>query len=528
MTTTTINSYFVKEFPNTINTAILQFRTPVGKPDSVDYYIITQEPTGANRRETKFDSRKVNDFNPFVRWIDSRYFIVSTGSRFGPEPAECCSRDINWSPDLVIQHDIYRVPEDGYFGGGSCPCVPEHLTSIPDLYPGYSDTTYTYGDSLGYEIIPPSPNKYRRTQFEPPSEGEGASTTDKPKVLDPSFCRIHSYWINTTDKPFSRKLQDEVHATYAIRGDSRSQSCKVYKFTPENPENPDYKDQDTVDAANAGKVPSRIQDYLTPKSRPYHEAMTALLGNMLASAKLHGFVFGGYILGLLEHHMAYQANPDAAEYRPPNDVDVWFSGSETPTGKGCYSRNGLELYVLKNIGKYLSASGRKYRYLHDQENEHIRLYGVAKLLVDNTYRFDLVCNVNNGCKFDSLADFSATNLYYKLGYGSVVGDGQLQLRTECGGFNLEQVLGHIRARELHPVVEFQKLGKFVRDKYEYEWYQKKFMSREQKMLDKGYSYPDGVVSLTGQYVPEMAEKLARILKDNEPICQLAENMAPTK
>lgn len=503
-----------KEFPNTINTVIIQFRMPTDKIDWVDYYIITQDPIGTNRRETKFDGRRVSGFNPIVRWIDSRYFIISTGSRFGPEPAECRNKDINWSQDFQIQHDIYRVPE---YEPVASNWRLEHLTSIPDLYPGSSDTTYTYGTSLGYEIIPPSPNQYRRTESSwKPEDGEGASTMERPKVLDPSFCRIHCYWVYTTDKPYSRKLQDELHATYAIRDDPRSQSCKVFKFTPENPENPDYKDQEAVDAMNAAKVPSRIQDYLTPKSRPYHEAMTALLGNMLASAKLHGFIFGGYILGLIEHHAAYQADPVGAEYQPPNDVDVWFSGSETPTGKGCYSRNGLELYVLKNIGAYLVASGRKYKYLHDKENEHIRLYGVAKLLVDETYRFDLVCNVNNGCKFDSLADFSATNLYYKLGYGSFSGDGQLQLRTEYGGFTIEQVLGHIRARELHPVVEFQKLGRFVRDQYEYEWYQKKFVSREQKMLDKGYSYPAGVVSLTEQYVPGMAEKLAMIRESQQP------------
>ena len=386
------------------------------------------------------------------------------------------------------------------------------------MYPGYSDITYTYdSSSLGYEIIPPE-RRSRGSDWSP-DDGEGASTVDKPKVLDPQFCRVHSYRVRTTDKPYSRKLQDELHATYTVRDNPRSQSSKVFKFTPENPDNPYYEDQEAVEAAEAAnpeKSPARVQDYLTPKSRPYHEAMTALLGNMLPSAKLHGFLFGGYILGLIEHHAAYQANPDTAEYRPPNDVDVWFSGGETPDGRGCYSRNGIEWYVLKNIGAYLMASGRKYKYLHDADADHLRLYGVAKLLVDDTYRFDLVCNINNSCKFDSLADFSVTNLYYKLGYGNISGDGQLKLRTECGGFTMEQVLGHIRARQLHPVVEFQKLGRFVRDQYEYAWYQKKLASREQKMLDKGYSYPSGVVSLGEQYDPGMAEKMAKIKASQEP------------
>jgi hypothetical protein len=513
MTTYTTNNissagYIVREFPNTINTVILQFRTPVDNHDAVDYYIITQEPIGTNRRETKFASRKFANFDPYVRWIDSRYFIISTGTRFGRKQQVCRDEDINWSQDLEFQHDIYRMPEYELISGGGNSKVPEHLTSIPDLYPGYSDTIYTYGSSLSYEIIPPEGRTRRSAYDVKPADGEGASSVDKPMVLDPQFCRIHSYWVRTTDKPYSRKLQDELHATYAIKGDRCSNACKVFKFTPENPRNPDYCDQEAVDdekAANPVKSLVRVQDYLTPKSRPYHEAMTALLGNMLASAKLHGFVFGGYILGLIEHHAAYQADPVGTEYRPPNDVDVWFSGGETPDGRGCYSRNGIEGFVLRNIIDYLVASGRKYQYLHDADAEHLRLYGVAKLLIDDTYRFDLVCNVNNGCKFDSLADFSATNLYYKLG-----GDGQFKLRTECGGFNLEQVLGHIRAKELHPVVEFQKLGRFVHGQYEYDWYQKKFTSREQKMLAKGYSYPSGVVSLSSQYVPGMAEKLAKI------------------
>ncbi len=107
---------------------------------------------------------------------------------------------------------------------GSGDWRPEHLTSIPDLYPGYSDTTYTYGETLGYEIIPPE-RRSRGSDWSP-DDGKGASTVDKPKVLDPQFCRIHRYWVRTTDKPYSRKLQDELHATYAIRDDPRSQACK--------------------------------------------------------------------------------------------------------------------------------------------------------------------------------------------------------------------------------------------------------------------------------------------------------------
>ncbi len=84
MTTFTTNNiqstcYIVREFPNTINTVILQFRQLVDNQDTVGYYIITQEPTGTNRRETKFASQKVINFDPYVRWIDSRYFIISTG-----------------------------------------------------------------------------------------------------------------------------------------------------------------------------------------------------------------------------------------------------------------------------------------------------------------------------------------------------------------------------------------------------------------------------------------------------------------
>ena len=48
------------------------------------------------------------------------------------------------------------------------------------------------------------------------------------------------------------------------------------------------------------------------------------------------------------------------------------------------------------------------------------------------------------------------------------------------------------------------------------------------MLDKGYSYPDGVISLTEQYVPGMADKLDKILKDNEPTNQLVEGEEPPK
>jgi hypothetical protein len=513
----------VMEFPNSINTVTIKFRQLADKPDVVEYWVITQEPTGTNRKLTKFDSRTVANFDPYVHWIDNRYFIISTGSRFGVNPRECKDKDINWSQDMKIYHDIYRMPEYGLNSGIAW--MPEHLTSIPDLYPGSGDSNYSYKvESLGYEIIPPSPNPYRRTEYEPERRnGEGASTVEKPKVLAPHFCRIYGYWIYTTDKPYSRKLQDELHATYSIRNMPSNEYYNVYKFAPENPENPDYKDSEAVAAATAMKVATKIQNYLTPKSRPYHEAITALLGNILASAKLHGFIFGGYILGLIEHYAEYQKNPSETEYKPPNDIDVWFSDNDLPSGCGCYSRSGLEWYILKNIKAYLIASGRKYKYLYEKDEEHLRLYSVAKLLIDNTYRFDLVCNVNNGCKFDSLADFSATNLYYKLG-----GDGELKLRTVCGGFNLEQVLGHIRDRELHPVVEFQKLNRFVRDQYEYDWYQKKFVAREQKMLEKGYVYPSGVVSLSDLYVPGMAEKLEQIKKLNEPKYHLADGEEPPK
>ena len=77
------------------------------------------------------------------------------------------------------------------------------------------------------------------------------------------------------------------------------------------------------------------------------------------------------------------------------------------------------------------------------------------------------------------------------------------------------MLGHIRERELYPVVEFKKLGRFVRYQQEYDWYQKKFASREQKMFEKGYSYPSGVVSLSDQYIPGMAEKLVKIKESQD-------------
>jgi hypothetical protein len=460
------SNFSARQFVNKIKTASIQIRITTN-PDGTqqkDYYLVLREPSGANFQEIKFSSKP--SATSCVHWIDERYFIVSTGSRFGDNPLECKSADINWDPTMEIKHDIYRIPEK-YL---AVPIQePEHLTSIPDLYDGES---------------------YRPFETTP--------------VLDMSFCRIHSYWVYTDDKPISRKLQDELHATYSIKGHPSRSMCEKYKFAPEDPEEPDYKDLAAVEAAMAGKSPTNIRDYLTPKSRPYYEAMTALVTNLLSVANLHGFIFGGYVLGLLEHHAAYQADPANSEYLPPNDVDIWMSDKPTPADS-VFSRNGLDWYVMPNITSYLQVSGRKYQHVHDKVNDHTTRYGVAKLLIDETYRFDLVCNINNGCKFDSLSDFSATNLYYKVG-----GTGELNLRTACGGFTLEQVLGHIRMRELRPIIEFPRLFKFVGDQTEYDWYQTKFQTREQKMRDRGYSYPEGVVPLTEQYIPAMADCLAEI------------------
>lgn len=465
-----------KEFANKIKTASIQIRMIKNQDGTQqeDYYLVIHEPSGANRQEIKFGGKP--SANSCVWWINERYFIVSTGSRFVANPLECKSANINWDPNLEVKHDIYRISQK-YL---AVPIQePEHLTSIPDLYDGDS---------------------YRPFVTTP--------------VLDLRFCRIHAYWVNTDDKPISRKIQDELHATYSIKGNPSSSMCSKHKFAPEDPEEPDYKDLAVVETAMAGKSPTNIRDYLTPKSRPYHEAMTALVTNLLSAANLHGFIFGGYVLGLLEHYHAYKADPVSAEYRPPNDVDIWMSGKANPA-ESVFSRSGIEGYLLKNITKFLQVSGRKYRFLHDKENEHTTRYGVAKLLIDETYRFDLVCNINNGCKFDSLADFSVTNLYYKVG-----GDGELQLRTACGGFTLEQVLGHIRTRELYPIIEFQRLFKFVGDQHEYDWYQSKFQTREQKMHDRGYNYPEGVVPLTVQYVSAMIDCLDEI-RERETTLEMA-------
>jgi len=468
-------------FPNKIKTARVEVRVGENPVSNLveDYYLVIHEPNGGNRQELKFGSRKLGESwqteptkRSFVRWINERYFILSTGSRFGTDPMECPDKEINWDPAVEIKHDIYRIPEK-YLAGPIQP--PEHLTSFPDLYDGES---------------------YRPFATTP--------------ILDPRFCRIHSYWVNTDDKPITRKLEDQLHATYDIKDEPQRNMCKEYKFAPEDPENPDYKDMEELKKLHPGKdmiwpldAETKIQNYLTPKSRPYHEAMTALASNMLAAANLHGFIFGGYVLGLIEHYHAYKSDP-TTEYRPPNDVDIWMSGKANPA-ESVFSRNGIEWYVMPNITSYLQVSSRKYEHLHDRENEHTTRYGVAKLLVDDTYWFDLVCNINSGCRFNTLADFSATNLYYKVG-----GSGELKLRTACGGFTLEQVLGHIRNRELRPVMEFRELYKYVGDQREYDWYQTKFQTRERKMLDRGYKYPEGVVPFTEQYVPAMAECLAKI------------------
>ncbi len=238
-------------------------------------------------------------------------------------------------------------------------------------------------------------------------------------------------------------------------------------------------DENHQSAASTDPMPPNIKDFLTPKSRPYFEYVNKLLCRMLKAGQIpSAAVFGGYVLNLVEHAFAYKANPVTATYTPPKDLDVWLKYDLHPT-QATYTANSIRKLFNKYITPYLKEAG--YTSSWDTLRTHHLNYGVHNLRVDDEYQFDFVANMNGRCQFDDLGDFSVNNLYYDVFTGRL----GVRIATE---YTLDEILDHIKAKRLVPLMHYEKLKKHIRTKSDYDWYYDKMCMRERKTQAKGYAY----------------------------------------
>jgi len=252
-------------------------------------------------------------------------------------------------------------------------------------------------------------------------------------------------------------------------------------------------------------VGSNIQDYLTPKSRPYFEYINKLLIRILTAGNIKlnksAAVFGGYVLNLVEHAFAYRADPHGATYTPPKDMDVWlcYDSSQGPTE---FSKTKMQNLFERNIIPYLKESGHTTTW--ETLQKHRLNYGVHNLVVDGEYRFDFNGNVYGSSSFGDLGDFTVNTLFYDVHTGKM----SMRIASE---YTLRDIISdHIRNRKLVPMLRCDRLQRIIRTEVDYDWYFSKMQDRERKTLAKGYKYPVGLTSLPDTFTTSMMEHLAML------------------
>lgn len=248
---------------------------------------------------------------------------------------------------------------------------------------------------------------------------------------------------------------------------------------------------------------SNIQDYLTPKSRPYFEYVNKLLKQMLIAGNIRdrdnksAAVFGGYVLNLIEHAFAYRADPLQTTYTPPKDIDVWLR-YDSCQGSTEFNLTQMQRIFKQNIIPFLEESGHITSW--DTLKPHQLNYSVHNLVVDGEYRFDFSGNTFGSASFSNIVDFTVNSLFYDVHTGKI----GMRLTTE---YTLRDIISdHIRNRKLVPMLRCDKIRSIIRNTDDFRWYCDKLKAREHNTQAKSYKYPTGLPDILTEFVDGMVKQ----------------------
>ncbi len=148
-----------------------------------------------------------------------------------------------------------------------------------------------------------------------------------------------------------------------------------------------------------------MEQYLTPKSKPYFDKISAIVKNISNVLKSDIFIFGGCVRDLIQHYFEYITDNEV-EFIEPKDVDIWVSDDHSMRSwdiamKNLYKRKD-EIAPESNF-TFMGGAGGGTPF-SDRE-----VYSLVKIIIDNI-NFDMTTNVNDWSVYNDLSDFTVNNL----------------------------------------------------------------------------------------------------------------------
>ncbi len=213
-----------------------------------------------------------------------------------------------------------------------------------------------------------------------------------------------------------------------------------------------------------------MEQYLTPKSKPYFDKVNAIVKNISLILQHDIFIFGGFVRDLILHYFEYTVNNNV-EFIEPKDVDIWVSCDHSMRSWNFAMRN---LYKKKDEINFTFMGGAGGGTpFSDRE-----VYSLVKIIIDNI-NFDMTTDINDWSCYNDLCDFTVNNLSIDMNYN-------ITQRTKTE-YTLDDIIIHIKDKQLFSCVNHKKLEKYIHFFHdETEYYKTKLITRTQKLEEKGY------------------------------------------
>lgn len=215
-------------------------------------------------------------------------------------------------------------------------------------------------------------------------------------------------------------------------------------------------------------------NFLTPKSSPYYERVQSIVNKLATTLEYPIMIYGGMVRDMITHYYEYQLD-NIVEFTEPNDVDLHIMHPSEYKNFRCFSMNSYN-YIMKKLWDNKMVE----KDMTDYVNIYRENYSLVKFVIDGI-KFDISADINHWSIYDDITDYSVNCL-------TIDKDNMIGVRGI--GMEVDRILIHIKNKELHNVLDREKLQRYIDyyGKYEstIQHYENKIAERQQKMLSKGF------------------------------------------
>lgn len=219
------------------------------------------------------------------------------------------------------------------------------------------------------------------------------------------------------------------------------------------------------------KSDRNISDYITEKSKEYHEKVKEIIKRVQKLTDMDAFVFGGYPRDIIRHYYDHQKDSDVS-FAPPVDIDIYLRSRHMKDRGNSYSTWRV---IMRYLTSQKDVTVLKRPSLEDDGNDSEK-YTLYKCII-NDITVDICTMINFHASFDTIMDFDINAIYF-------TNNGQMGLRKPVEDKDINDVISNIEKGMMVPIYLNDE---YIRDKRKnIIGFFKGIQYRIQKMVLKGY------------------------------------------